>query len=1125
MRASRHFYHTFFLLSLNFCFAQQSLDSLKVPGFSVDIRFLDALDPARKSVIGPKEGEIFEQVAFDEIAKIKTPSDSELGFEFIQTAHDFEHIILNAQVEDLPVSANFSQAYKVTADAEKNNKQLYVYTLRKKALFSKKLPKIALSEGFKDAVMWLGRDVTAEGFLSWFGTHYTTEVTYGGFFLTRYSINSTDFINSPYSEEVFKTKLRIAIGEQQRGEVLTDPYIRLGAPQRFTRGGNPNEFWDKRWEHTLNPKNAVIIAAQYAELSELLTVQNFPEIEDIQKKKALLQKAINHAKAKVKSWQAQERTSSFFQKYSLRFRQKAISVVKNSTGSAEEASQTNYVGDLFFGSFKANGDPMTSKPLIEYQGIDLNTLLTDEEIALNSVLDFTVSPEELKGAYVSIWDDTKKLVKGDQRTTLFISGPETARTAFKEALLKPVFKEVQITTIDNDVFTIKYSLEQVKENTTIVTSGNRYNYALDSELVSAAARGDTTALTEKYFNGASRTVNGVVAAAVQNFEDAQVLNKIFDLGVRPTMSDLDMVFDPDYFSKAKALALLERGAKPKNNMIFKAVAFNAPEVIYALLREGAKPVNNDVAFAVRNKDYKAVKALMSDEITNFTADTEMLALAVTNADTDLVQQFIEFGAEANATILAEALHAQDTLILNKIRNVTPASTQVFEVVTQADNTELFKYFVAKGEPTLSNKVITTAISNNNLEILAQALEQKNWADYALEQAINSKNTPAVRLSLEKGANTDSVFKYAVSENDFSLFKESLDRFHGNPKTALAVAIEYNQTDFVKYVFEQKEAEVDAGAHLAEVVKNENQELVEFLISKNADPQLGVEAAVLSGNSITVAYLIEKGAVVKNPNLLKTASNAKDVELTKVLLETRQIDPDAIMIDLIELNDAQLVETNLNYGAQADSAALTAAIDSKNEAIALKLMERAEDSLLTNTLLLNAVQNQMPVVVSHLIDRLNAADYAYKVALDAKQIDLLKLAIAKGGIPAEEDIFKALKSDFKEAVPVMLATGLNAKTKDNEGNTVLHFVVYKAQDQDVALVDQLLNFGLNINAKNKIGETPLHWAVKGGSPNKKIILKLLEKGALAEAQTVKKQTVFDYAQDRSIKQLLKDSVYR
>ncbi|HCW64445.1 MAG TPA: hypothetical protein DG752_07235 [Leeuwenhoekiella sp.] len=189
------------------------------------------------------------------------------------------------------------------------------------------------------------------------------------------------------------------------------------------------------------------------------------------------------------------------------------------------------------------------------------------------------------------------------------------------------------------------------------------------------------------------------------------------------------------------------------------------------------------------------------------------------------------------------------------------------------------------------------------------------------------------------------------------------------------------------------------------------------------------------------------------------------------------------------------------------------------------MERAEDSLLTNTLLLNAVQNQMPVVVSHLIDRLNAADYAYKVALDAKQIDLLKLAIAKGGIPAEEDIFKALKSDFKEAVPVMLATGLNAKTKDNEGNTVLHFVVYKAQDQDVALVDQLLNFGLNINAKNKIGETPLHWAVKGGSPNKKIILKLLEKGALAEAQTVKKQTVFDYAQDRSIKQLLKDSVYR
>ncbi|MEE3225885.1 MAG: ankyrin repeat domain-containing protein, partial [Bacteroidota bacterium] len=61
--------------------------------------------------------------------------------------------------------------------------------------------------------------------------------------------------------------------------------------------------------------------------------------------------------------------------------------------------------------------------------------------------------------------------------------------------------------------------------------------------------------------------------------------------------------------------------------------------------------------------------------------------------------------------------------------------------------------------------------------------------------------------------------------------------------------------------------------------------------------------------------------------------------------------------------------------------------------------------------------------------------------------------------------------------------------------------------------------------NKIGETPLHWAVKGGNQNTEIIKKLLANGALVEAQTIKRQTVYDYAEDKSIRQLLKESIYR
>mgnify|MGYP001177259075 CR=1 FL=1 len=1124
MRGSCYFFYFLVLFSFQICFGQQTIDTLRAPGFGVDMRFLDPLDPGRKSVIRSVPFNVLE-TENKLSAVLPVEKASELRYEFVQTAYDFEQKILGLDAEDLVASANFSQAYNSTADAEKKDQLLYVYTLRKKSLFAQELQQNQISEKFKDAVARLGRDLTAEGFLSWFGTHYTTRVTYGGLFLTRNIIRSEDFVNSPYSEKEFKTKLLIAIGEQQRGDTLTDPYIQLGPPQRFTRGGDSEEIWDERWEQTVTPESAQIIEATYKPLTTLLTPQNFPELDDIAEKRVLLETALARVESRVKNWQAQEHSSSFFQKYSLRFRQKAISVVKNSMGTAEESSRTNYVGDLFFGSFNANGEPMNTKPLIEYQGIDLNTLLTDEEIALNKILDFTISPEELKGSYVSIWDDTKKLVKGENRTPLFISGPETARTAFKEALVQPVFKEVQITTIDNDVFTIKYSLEQLKEHTPIVASGNPYNYALDSELVAAAARGDTLAIVDKYLAGASRAVDGVIAAAVQNFDDATVLNTIFDFGVQPTTSDLDLVFDADYFSKEKALTLLERGAKPKNNMIFKAVAYKAPEVIYALLREGAKPVNNDIAFAVRNKDYKAVKALMSDGITNFTADTEMLALAVTNADADLVEQFIEFGAEANATILEEALKSEGSKLVDQIKKVTTTSTQVLEVVAQADDTPLFSYFLQQGEAQLSDKVITTAITNSNLVILGQALDQEDRTDFSLEQAILFKNTPAVRLSLEHGANAAPAFDYAAAENDFTLFKENLDRFNGDPKTALRVAVKYNQTDFAKYVFQQKEAEVDPNVHLTEVVKNENQELVEFLISKRADPQLAVDAAIQSGNSSITHYLIEKGAVVENPNLLKSASKSQNIELAKVLLETRQMDPDAIMLDLIALKDAKLVETNLSYGAQADAAALRAAVDSKSEEIALKLIELAADNLLTNTLIFNAVKNGMPQVVSHLIDRVSNPDYAYKAALETKQAEMLNLSIAKGAVTEDQDLFRVMRADFQEAVPVLLDAGLDPKVLDLEGNTLLHYVVYKSDKEDLQLIEDLLDYGLNINAKNKIGETPLHWAVKGGNQNTEIIKKLLSNGALVEAQTIKRQTVYDYAEDKSIRQLLKESLYR
>jgi len=1097
------------------------------PGFTVDIRFADGFDIERGSVISDLGLSVFTKSKSQKLSttKLKTKASSSLNYYLLNTAHEFEQQLLQTDTSDRAFSAHFTKAYNTNVDAAKKDKLIFVYTLRKVPIYDLRHVDNRLSEAFIDAVKRLGRDLSPEGFISWFGTHYTDHVTYGGIFLTRNLVSNTDFINSPYTEDEFKEELLKEVGRQQRGDSLTNPYIKLGPPQRFTRGGNVNEIWDERWAQSVTRANAVVLDANLVELTNLLSTKNFPDVPDLDHRRYLLQAAIDRAREQSISWQAAEETTDFFKKYSLQFRQKVHLIVKASKGKTEEQERTAYVGDLFYGSFNGNSEPLKTEALIEYQGINLNTLLTDEEITLNKVLDFTISPEELKSAYVSVWDDTKKLEKGQGRKTLFVSGPPEAHAYFKDALVGVVQKEVEITTIDGDVFKISYSLEQQKAQQPLGSQPNSYNYALSSEVVSAAARGDLDLLRNLYFLGASTRTEAVVKAAVQNFDDAPVLNTIFDFGVRPTTEDLDVAFDPDVFSKAKALTLLERGAKPKNNMIYKAVAYQEPEVIYALLREGAEPRNNDVAFAVELNNYEVTKALMSLDYAEFKADGEMLALAVTNADTSLTETFINYGAVADPRILKLATETKEQEIIDRVKAVTPASPEALEVVADANDTSLFRYFLEKEKVPVTDVVLSSSITKDNLDLLELALDAGGSVDFSLSKSILEKNTPAVRLSLKKGAQPDPVFEYALTSEDFDLFQDALDDYAGDPQLALSEAVAADNLDFSAYVLKKKKNAVDADTQVALAARNENLELVKLLVTNDAKPQTAIEEAVSIGSIPITEFLIGQGASVKNPELIRRAARTQNVQLASVLLDTKEIDPDEIMVDLIALKDQKLIHQNLSYGAQIDERTLRSAIDTKDEAIALDLFKKAPDDLVSKNQLFYAVTNELNEVTRYLIKRLNNPDYALQAAFEVKNIEALKLALEAGAQPKDEDLITAVKAHFNKAIQPLINAGLDPVVTDNEENSLLHFVAYRYDSGDEELIKTLVKAGVNVNAKNKIGETPLHWAVKSGKENIPSIKTLLVLGALPDARTIKRQSVLDYAEDREMRQLLKTTILR
>ncbi len=1088
------------------------------PGTGFDIRFINPLNWEKSSTVYGNASVIFKQTSVDKqsVDNLSNGINQPETF-YVNSAYDFEKDILKADSSNF-YSSQYSHAYNQLVDNARKDDFLYVYSSFLHPVFKSSLKGSVINETFQDAVSRLGRDITPEGFVANFGTHYLNEVTYGGHFLIRHIISKKDFVNSPYNKTEFKEALKNAIEGLQTTGVNPDPYIKLGNPQYFNVGGDEGLIWYKEWKASV-VKNPKAIDASTKRISALLTQQNFPELDSLSVKRKLLDKTIDQIIEQALRAQHKPITNDYYQKYSLQFRQTAISIIKKSTGK-DNKKDTPYVGDIFIGAFTENSDVIKTAPIIERGGVDTESLITDEEVLLNKMLDIIVSPENLKASFVSVWDDTKKLVKAEDRTTLMVTGTEEAKTYFKDALNQKIEKEIQIETIDKDIFQIKYSLEKLEEQSKLTLPNASYNYVMDSELVSAASVGDIEKLKQLYAQGANRTALGVVRAVIQNQNDPNILNAVLDEGVKPTDSDLDLAFDPDYFTREKALILLERGAKPKNNMIYKAVAYREPDVIYALLREGAIPVNNDLEFATSLNDYKLVKSLLSRDYDDFTAGEKELALAVENGDMEMVDQFIKYGAKADASILKTAAEQNKKELLDKIVTVTAPSPKALEVAALVDNNDLFDYFIRKDAKLESNKAVEIAIDNDNMKILDLALKNGGEPTEALSYAINNKRSEAVKFSLENKAEPEKAFQFAASNNDNDLFEKLLTNYGGKPEDALQAAVNTDNDELAEYIFE-KDFELSIPEdQVTKAVDNQNLKMVKLLVDKGGDPNQGIQSAVNNENLEITSFLLQNGAVVTDSKTLISAVKNRNDELVSLLLDLGKADPNEALQEAIEIDEPQIIQQLLEKGANVNNELVTKAIEIASEEVALELLNKTEE--VDPALLSKASRNGMTQVIKELLAKGVDPQDGLLPAILYKQTDVVRQLLVAGAEPDFRMLKNAINYHFTDGVVAILNSGIIKKLEDENGNTPLHLIALNYKTDDLRMADIFIEQGANVNAKNQNGETPLHLAVRGGIRYLPLIEKLINKGALVEAKTYDNKTVIDYTRDKDVRSLIKDS---
>ncbi|MBT8394127.1 MAG: hypothetical protein KJN66_04665, partial [Bacteroidia bacterium] len=886
-----------FILVGHTCLAQISFNTEYI-GKSYDVRRIDFTDFSRETLPSQVANNVFNLTNLYPDLPVNNgievnnsvEQDSILETFYVLTDYDFETTLLDKIANKTGLNnlglAMFSNAYDFNFKDLAEPDYLFVYSSFYKKISELKLNfrSKQLSDKFVDDVKRLGRDISAAGFLYRNGTHFASKVIYGGHFLLRNRVNRDAYRYSALTPEEFAEKIKNSIKDNNSDKVkneIIDPYtIDLGNPKIFTIGGNQTITNHEKWINTIN-KNPELIGIGLERISELLTRKNFPDIDNLEYKRKVLDSLINIAENEVYLYRSQQRSHTFFNRGSVKFKQKVTTIEKIDSGSE---SESDYTGVLFMGFFGQDEVLLNKQPVLGRQDGDMKSFFTEEVIALNKILQVEVDSVDLRHGYVSVWDDTKKFQKGAERKTLRFSGSKEAKTKLTDAMNRSVTKNFSIQTIDDDRYQVEYTLERVRDFNTFDNSSIARNDIMDSELIAAAVNGDIRRLKQMYRSGANKFAKGVIRATITSPQvDIDVLNAIMDEGVRPTKEDLEIAFDPDYFNPYKVLALLERGAEPKNNMIYKSVAYNFPSVVYALLRENAKPINNDLDFAVRKKRYRIAKALVDSGVDGYIADEEAVDLAIQNEDEDMTKKFVELGGKAKSSTFSQAVtiaqRDKDRTLVNLIVPVTEANNESLEAAARIDDVALYKLFISKNAKITDNSSVNRAIENKNQEILEIALENDAEPTEALQYAIEQDNKEAVVLSLENEASPDETFEYAVKKEDKQLFEKVLNDYEGNSTKALEASVKGEDIELAKAAIEKGNA--DVSSQLDEVVRKKDLKWVNLLVESGANPDLGIETSITANKPDISKFLLDEGA---NANTaIVAAAKDKQPEMVKLAL--------------------------------------------------------------------------------------------------------------------------------------------------------------------------------------------------------------------------------------------------
>ncbi len=660
----------------------------------------------------------------------------------------------------------------------------------------------------------------------------------------------------------------------------------------------------------------------------------------------------------------------------------------------------------------------------------------------------------------------------------------------------------------------------------------------DEQMRAAARYAKISELDYLMKKGGNIKADNIVEEAIKAKVPPYVVEWLYKHGNMARASQLVLATQSQYRNPEMIKLLLRTGVRANPEALYNEIGTGNINDAKLLVKHHAEPQLRHIKKAISRNDIPMINYLLS--ISFVQVGEAELNYAVSKNNVSLAKKFIKHGAVANSVMITNAIKKGNAAMVDELLKVGKADHLSLLAAAERNDTKLFKTLTKNRVRVINVDPIHKAIDKNNMEILKDGITHGGSKDEALAYAITKSKKPAMIVALEAGAHGTGAIDYAVNKVDVVFFDNLINKYHADVNVGLNKAYLKNN---IKMGTIALNSNAKASNHIAAASKEGKIEWVKLLLSKKADPNLGLKGAVENKHTQIVKLLLDAGAKVKDPTLIGKAATNKNLPMVKMLIEQGGAKAENGRLAAINNNDIPMVTYLLSKGAKPIGLDIPAG---KGWMPMVRLL--VENKANPDDGMASALQYNKGEVLIYLLDNGAAVKNYIKEAAGKSSEKVIRKFIEKGANPTD-GVFLAVKRNRLQIVKVLI----DAKA-DVSGGLVMHEAVnnwdktmielllahdgntgyltprksftflHRAADKKGKheIVKLFIDAGADVDARNKFDETPLHLAVrKRGKENIQTVQLLIDAKANVNAFTRKNKSVLQRSR-KVYKQMLIDA---